>query len=106
MIMNVKTKLSEKIRPDVEAAPWVVGEITKLEAERDSLKKQLSEALAKLEKFEKMEQAYAYTDIYGSFISRATREQLGDPAYGVKVCKLYSSPQEVESDIEEQLRRT
>lgn len=27
--------LSDRIRPDVEAAPWVVDEVKKLEAERD-----------------------------------------------------------------------
>lgn len=29
--------LSDRVRPDVEAAPWVIEEIKKLEAERDAL---------------------------------------------------------------------
>jgi hypothetical protein len=28
--------LSDRVRPDVEAAPWVIAEIKKLEAERDA----------------------------------------------------------------------
>lgn len=30
-------KLSDRVRPDVEAAPWVIEEIKKLEAELDRL---------------------------------------------------------------------
>ena len=30
-------KLSDRVRPDVEAAPWVIEEIEKLQAERDAL---------------------------------------------------------------------
>lgn len=33
--------LSERIRPNVEAAPWVCGEVAKLEAERDRLREAL-----------------------------------------------------------------
>ena len=29
--------LSDRIRPDVEAAPWVIEEVKKLEAQRDAL---------------------------------------------------------------------
>lgn len=37
--------LSDRVRPDVEAAPWVVKEIQKLEAERDAAEKLLMQAL-------------------------------------------------------------
>ena len=41
--------LSERIRPNVEAAPWVVDEVAKLEAERDRMLGALRIALAALE---------------------------------------------------------
>lgn len=31
--LSNKTKLSERVRPDCEAAPWVIKEIKKLESE-------------------------------------------------------------------------
>ena len=37
------SKLSERVRPDVEAAPWVVEEIKKLEAKRDALAARVQE---------------------------------------------------------------
>ncbi len=40
-------KLSDRIRPNVEAAPWVIGGIKELERERDTLAAAL-EKLAKL----------------------------------------------------------
>ena len=33
-------RLSARLRPDVEAAPWVIEEVTKLEKERDWLREQ------------------------------------------------------------------
>jgi len=39
------SKLSDRVRPDVEAAPWVVEEIKRLEAERDRLREALRELL-------------------------------------------------------------
>lgn len=41
--------LSERIRPNVEAAPWVIDEVAKLEAERDRMLDALRLALASLE---------------------------------------------------------
>lgn len=49
------SKLSERVRPDVEAAPWVVEEIKKLEAERDALAvlaQEMREALEDIQKCE------------------------------------------------------
>lgn len=36
-----RTNLSERVRPVVEAAPWVIGEIHKLEQQYDDLKEKL-----------------------------------------------------------------
>lgn len=39
--MANKTKLSERVRPDIEAAPWVVDEIKKLENHNNDLEQSL-----------------------------------------------------------------
>lgn len=41
----MKTPLSEKVRPSVEAAPWVVAAIRRLEEENEALRLQLADAV-------------------------------------------------------------
>jgi len=40
--MSDKKFLSQRIRPDSEAAPWVVEEIKKIEQENEKLKEELA----------------------------------------------------------------
>ena len=44
--LTTKKKLSDRVRPDVEAAPWVVDEIRKLELENAALRRELAELQA------------------------------------------------------------
>ena len=45
----MKTKLSERIRPDSEAAPWVIAEVKKLEERIEYMEASIKELLERLE---------------------------------------------------------
>lgn len=45
-----KVNLSERVRPNCEAAPWVIEEIRKLEAELEHLQGTVEQRLAGLER--------------------------------------------------------
>jgi hypothetical protein len=53
-VSNAATKLSDRVRPDVEAAPWVVEEIKKLERKLEYLKSSNEQLVGEIESWQKV----------------------------------------------------